>query len=91
MTPVDERALRLDGNAAAGVLADALGADVTLARSVCDGCGAVAHIGELVAYVHAPGIVLRCAQCESVMLRVVQSPAGYHMDLRGIRRLEITG
>jgi Family of unknown function (DUF6510) len=90
VTPVDERALRLDGNAAAGVLADALGADVTLARGVCDGCGAVAHIGELVAYVHAPGIVLRCRQCESVMLRIVQSPAGYQIDLRGMRRLEMT-
>lgn len=91
MTRVDERALRLDGNAAAGMLADALGVDVTLARGVCDGCGATAHIGALVAYVHAPGIVLRCGQCESVMLRVVQSPHGYHLDLRGTRRLEITG
>jgi hypothetical protein len=88
---VDEGALRLDGNAAAGMLADVFGFDLTLARGTCEGCGATGRIGSLVAYVHAPGIVLRCAQCESVMLRVVQSPDGYHLDLRGIRHLEIAG
>jgi Family of unknown function (DUF6510) len=87
---MDERALRLDGNAVAGMLADALGTDVSAARSVCDGCGATAHVGALIAYVHAPGIVLRCVRCESVMLRAVRSPHGYHLDLRGIRTLEIT-
>lgn len=88
---MDEVALRLDGNAAAGMLEGALGFDVTAARCVCAGCGATAHVGALVAYVHAPGIVLRCAQCESVMVRAVRLPHGYRVDLRGVRHLEIAG
>ncbi len=87
---MDERSLVLDGNAAAGLLEDALGIDATRALGVCGACDATAPIGALVAYMHAPGIVLRCAQCGSVMLRAVQLPDGYRLDLRGIRRLEIT-
>ena len=87
---MDDGRLRLDGNAAAGMLEDALGMDVTRARGACAGCGTVAYMGALVAYVHAPGIVLRCAHCGSVMLRAVQLPDGYRLDLRGIRHLEIT-
>ncbi len=87
---MDERTLVLDGNAAAGQLEEALGLDLTAARCVCAACGATAHVGALVAYVHAPGIVLRCVQCDSVMLRVVQSPRGYRLDLRGLRELELT-
>lgn len=86
---MDEHALRLDGNAAAGMLEDALGIDLTAHRGVCDGCGTAAYVGALVAYVHGPGVVLRCASCESVMLRAVRTPDGYRLDLRGIRRLEI--
>jgi len=86
---MDERALVLDGNAAAGLLEEALGVDVTLARGVCAGCGTVAHVGALTAYMHGPGVVLRCVHCESVMLRAVRTPDGYRLDLRGLRRLEI--
>jgi len=86
-----ERANRLDGNAAAGMLESVLGVDVTSARGVCAGCGAVTHIGALIAYVHAPGVVLRCVQCDSVMLRAMRSRDGYRVDLRGMRHLDITG
>jgi hypothetical protein len=88
---MDDRDLRLDGNAAAGMLEDALGFDVTVARGRCDGCGAVEPIGALHAYVHAPGVVLRCVHCEAVMLRLMRAPDGYRVDLRGIGCLEITG
>jgi hypothetical protein len=88
---MDEHDLRLDGNAAAGALQELFGFEVTAARGRCDGCGAVEPIGALVAYVHAPGIVLRCLHCEAVMIRLVSAPDGYRVDLRGIRCLEITG
>jgi hypothetical protein len=88
---MDEGTLRLDGNAAAGMLEDALGIDVTLARGACAGCGTVAHLGSLAAYVHGPGVVLRCVHCESVMLRAVRTPRGYRLDLRGMRELVIAG
>jgi hypothetical protein len=88
---MDEHDLRLDGNAAAGALQELFGFEVTAARGRCDACGAVEPIGALVLYAHAPGMVLRCAHCDAVMIRLVEAPDGYRVDLRGIGCLEITG
>jgi hypothetical protein len=88
---MDEHDLRLDGNAAAGALQELFGFEVTAARGRCDGCGAVEPIGALIVYTHAPGMVFRCLHCEAVMIRLVEAPDGYRVDLRGIRCLEITG
>ena len=88
---MDDAALRLDGNAVAGLLEEALGIDATLARGACAGCGAVAHLGALAAYVHCPGVVLRCVRCQSVMLRAARTPDGYLLDLRGMAQVEIAG
>jgi hypothetical protein len=84
---VDE--LTLDGNAAAGVLHEVFGFEVTAAVGTCAGCGTAAAIGSLVAYLHAPGVVLRCRGCESVMIRVVRAGARCWLDLHGVRALEL--
>jgi len=81
--PIDE--LILDGNAAAGVLSEIYGDDMTTILAECGSCGQVNHIGGLVAYVHAPGIVLRCTACSTVMIRIVQTPRGNLVDVRGKR------
>jgi hypothetical protein len=81
--------LVLDGNAAGGVLADVFVAEVTAAAARCDGCGAVAAVGALRAYVHAPGVVLRCPHCEAVLLRVVSDGDRCWLDLRGLRWLQL--
>lgn len=86
---MDENELVLDGNAAAGVLAEIFGADVTGGASVCDACGADWPVAELVAYTHAPGLVLRCRSCSSVMVRIVQTRTGFVLDLHGCRSLEV--
>jgi hypothetical protein len=86
---MDEDALRLDGNAAAGALQELFRFEVTAALGRCDGCGAVEPIGALTVYLHAPGMVVRCVHCEAVMIRLVEVPDGYRLDLRGIRCLEI--
>jgi hypothetical protein len=86
---MDEHTLRLDGNAAAGALQELFGFEVTAAVSQCDGCGAVEPIGALCVYLHAPGMVIRCAHCDAVMIRLVEVPDGYRLDLRGVRCLEI--
>jgi hypothetical protein len=88
---MDDRDLRLDGNAAAGALQQLFGFEVTAARGRCEGCGALEPIGALTVYMHAPGMVFRCPHCEAVMIRLVEAPDGYRVDLRGIRCLEITG
>ena len=82
--------LTLDGNAAAGILTTVFAAEPTMAKSVCEGCGAEHRIGELVAYVHAPGLVIRCRSCSQVLLRAVQAGDRILLDLRGCRSLEFT-
>ncbi len=82
--PTDED-LVLDGNAAAGALAEIYGDDMTTVLAECASCGQVDHIGGLVAYVHAPGIVLRCTACATVMIRIVQTPKRTLVDVRGKR------
>jgi hypothetical protein len=88
---MDDRDLRLDGNAAAGVLQAALGFEVTSARGRCEGCGAEEPVGALLVYMRGPGVVLRCVHCHAVMLRLAELPGGYRVDLRGMRTLEIAG
>jgi hypothetical protein len=58
-------ALRLDGNAAAGVLREVFGSEMTTALGTCGSCGAVGPVGAVHLYVSA-GMVLRCPSCEAV-------------------------
>jgi uncharacterized Zn finger protein len=77
--------LVLDGNAVAGTLSEIYGDDMTTVLAECASCGQVDHVGGLIAYVHAPGIVLRCTACSTVMLRIVQTPKGTRVDVRAKR------
>jgi hypothetical protein len=86
---MDDRDLRLDGNAVAGMLAEALAAEPTASLANCAGCGTSSMVGALVAYVHGMGAVLRCPSCESVMLRVGRGPGRMLLDLRGLRWLRV--
>lgn len=79
----------LDGNAAAGTLADVFASDMTGAITTCATCGAARALGELLAYLNAPGLVLRCTTCSAVQLRHVRSGNRVWLDLRGISVLEI--
>ncbi len=81
----------LDGNAAGGVLADVFVREITAALARCEGCGAVEAVGGLRAYLGGPGTVLRCRQCEAVVLRVVQDGDRCWLDLRGLRWLQFGG
>ena len=73
----------LDGNALAGTLEAAFGADMTTVPGRCAHCGAVNVVGELRAYVRAPGAVLRCPACGGVVVRVVQTAEATYVDARG--------
>ncbi|HKC90903.1 MAG TPA: DUF6510 family protein [Candidatus Limnocylindria bacterium] len=83
-TPTDDD-LVLDGNAVAGTLSEIYGDDMTTVLSECGGCGKVDHVGGLLAFVHGPGIVLRCTACAAVMIRIVQTPRRRYVDVRGKR------
>jgi hypothetical protein len=80
---------RLDGNVTAGDLADIFAFDATTAITTCATCGHTHPVAALRAYLRAPGMVLRCASCDSVQVRFVRSPQRTWLDLRGIDMLEI--
>jgi phage FluMu protein Com len=80
----------LDGNAAAGVLGEVFAVDVTAAVGRCAGCGRVGVLADTRVYVDAPGVVVRCVGCDSVLLRVVSGPDRRWIDLRGLAVLEIS-
>lgn len=79
----------LDGNVAAGMLANIFYPEMTIAATSCAHCGAVRQLGELVAYVHAPGVVLRCSSCDAVLLRVMQNRNRIWLDMRGVSLLQL--
>ena len=77
----------LDGNAVAGMLTVVFGSDVTAVPGACATCGVVSMVGQLRAYVRAPGTVLRCPACASIVLRVVATPTRTYVDLSGAAHL----
>ena len=79
----------LDGNAAAGTLAELFVSEMTTAVTTCASCGDRRLVGELLAFLRAPGLVLRCASCDAVQVRVVRSSTRAWLDLRGVKVLEV--
>jgi len=79
----------LDGNAAAGILSEVFALEVTGARGRCEGCGNVGALGEARAFVEAPGVVLRCRGCESVLLVLVRGEGRYWLGVSGLTWLEL--
>jgi Zn finger protein HypA/HybF involved in hydrogenase expression len=81
-------ALRLDGNAAAGLLSEVFAGEATTAVGTCDSCGSAEAVGAMHVYM-AAGTVLRCPHCESVVMKVVTDGERIWVDVRGLRTLEL--
>jgi hypothetical protein len=77
----------LDGNAIAGQLVEVFGAELTSATGTCGSCGASGVVAELVVYLQAPGTVVRCRSCESVLMVLVTARGVTCVDLRGLSEL----
>ena len=77
------RSLTLDGNALASVLQEIFSLEMTASRTTCTHCGFEGEVGDLLAFICSPGLVLRCPGCEAVILRIVQTPAAVYLDARG--------
>jgi hypothetical protein len=75
--------LMLDANAVAGVLQEIFGVEMTAAPAECAHCGREAEMGTLLAFTLGPGIVLRCSGCKQVVMRIVQTPEAFYLDVRG--------
>jgi len=78
----------LDGNAIAGQLVEVFGAEMTTATGVCANCGASGCVAELEVYLQAPGTVVRCRSCGSVLMVLVTARGVTCVDLRGLSRLD---
>ncbi len=88
-TGVEMGGAPFDGNAAAGDLAMVFAFDVTTAQTTCAACGDTRPIAELHAYMRAPGVVLRCAGCEAVHVRLVRGEGRVWLDLGGVSVLQM--
>ena len=77
------RELMLDANAAAGLLHEIFGVEMTASPTECAHCGRESEIGALLAFTQGPGVILRCSACEDVVLRIVQTPEAVILDARG--------
>jgi hypothetical protein len=47
------------------------------------------EMGALLAFTQGPGVVLRCASCQNIVLRIVQTPDYVYLDARGAVYLRV--
>jgi hypothetical protein len=84
------RAMMLDGNAVAGLLAEIFAAEMTDCPTECASCGNQGEIGTLLAFTQAPGVLLRCPVCENIVMRIVETPQAIFLDARGAVYLRLS-
>jgi len=77
----------LDGNAIGGLLIDVFGTEMTTATGTCAGCGTSGQVAEFAVYRQAPGTVVRCRACGSILMVFVEVRGMRCVDLRGLASL----
>ena len=77
----------LDDNAGAGLLRELFAFEMTAVSVTCAGCGMVAQVGELALYGGRMGAIFRCTHCDTAVMRLARTPAGFRIDMRGARVL----
>ena len=80
---------RLDGNAAAGLLYEVFGTEITAAPETCANCRTTRPMGAAHVYADAPGVVIRCPACEGMLICIVRVGDRLLVDLSGIGGLEL--
>jgi hypothetical protein len=81
--------MRLDGNAAGGILRDVFTHEMTAALATCAGCGTRGPVGELLEYGNGMGTVLRCPSCDAPVLRIARTAGFLRLDPSGVLLLTI--
>jgi Family of unknown function (DUF6510) len=79
--------LTLDGNAIGGMLMELFGTDMTMAVGTCGRCGAVGRVAELAVYMPGLGTVVRCRNCDAVLMVFVRIREVTCVDLEGLASL----
>ncbi len=81
-------AAALDGNAVGGLLIELFGTEMTAALGTCATCGARRPLAETAVYLRAPGAVMRCRSCQSLLIVVARVRALNCVDLTGLAALD---
>ena len=74
----------LDGNAIGGLLLDVFGTEMTTVSGRCGSCGTASLVAQFAVYLWAPGTVVRCRTCESVLMVFVTAHDRACVDLQGM-------
>ena len=83
----DER--HLDGNALGGLLRDLFGQEMTDKRGCCAACGVIRPLGAAMVFREAPGDVVRCSNCGTVVIVAVPVPNGIRVSFESLRWVEV--
>jgi NAD-dependent SIR2 family protein deacetylase len=79
----------VDGNAAAGLLAEVFTVEATTAVVTCAGCGASGPLGAAIVYATEMGTVVRCANCDQPLIRAAEIRERVVLDMRGTASLSL--
>jgi hypothetical protein len=79
----------LDGNAVAGKFVAAFGVEMTTAVTTCANCGRSSLVAELAAYLDAPGTVVRCRNCDNVLIVLAEIGDITCVGLPGVAAVEM--
>lgn len=80
----------LDGNSLGALWRDLFGREMTDQRGCCDNCGNVAALATAMVFRDAPGDVVRCSQCEAVLVVAASLPSGLRVSWLGLRWVELS-
>ena len=86
---MNDDAMVLDGNAAAGALESLFAFDVTMAIVRCGECSASGPLAEFRFFGSPQAMVLRCRHCDAVNIRLLETDRTINLDLAGTARIEI--
>jgi len=78
-----------DGNALAGLFHDVFGREMTNECGCCSHCGAMNRLGAVWVF-QAAGDVLRCPNCESIIMVILRNTDGYRVSFESIRWLQVS-
>ncbi|MGK3952988.1 DUF6510 family protein [Microbacterium sp. I2] len=78
---------RVDGNAAAGLLAEIFAVDATTMRGTCGACGSAGPLAEAVVELDDDAAIIRCRTCTHTLMTVLRTDGGVRLVIGSIRDL----
>jgi hypothetical protein len=79
----------LDGNVLAGPLSELFCVDMTVAVGSCAGCGDESVLAAAMVYESGPDIVVRCHNCDDVLMTIVRTTGDLRVEMRGFGMIRV--